>query len=240
MTDLNIGGFDDEAAKRAVRLTNAVIHGHRELQSVADGHRFLEGLSAQEDVTKCMECLVSAPGGVAAVAKSFRFSRNSAFLNDRAASVLLYLSHQSLKQLYGGPFLHRVLEGIVEPPTFWNTLCESQLAQVLTQEATHAFAWLLYELLCCTQEEGLPDVRDVADWVTKNESLLNSPLLDVRNLGHKIKNALERATTADAEGPGGRHDNDFADYHKSSYCLRQMSFPPSRGLSIGVWMQSMP
>src|SRR4051794_28343873 len=123
MTDIN--SDKDDTAKRAVRLTklfNAVIYGHRELKSITDGNRFLEALCAQEDVSKCVECLIAAPGGLAAVAKSFRFSRDSAFINGRAASVIHYFSHPSLKQLYGGHFLHRVLEGIVDPPTFWNTL----------------------------------------------------------------------------------------------------------------------
>jgi hypothetical protein len=207
---------EDEAAKRVVRLTklfNAVIHGHRELKSAPDGNRFLEALCAQADVAKCVECLIAAPGGLSAVAKAFRFSGDSTFLNGRATSVLLYLSHDSLKQLYGGHFLHQVLKAIVEPPTFWNTLCAAHDALALTEEGTHAFAWLLYELLSSNQEESCPDVRIVAERVTKNESLMKSSLLDVRNLGYKLKHALER-TNPEAEGPGGRHDNDFVDYRK--------------------------
>lgn len=159
---------EEEDAKRAVRLTkhfNAIIHGNRELSTAADGQRFLEAVCAQKDVTKCVECLIAAPGGLPAVAKSFRFSGDSAFLNGRATSVLRYLSQPSLKQLYNGSSLRQVLVEIVEPPTFWNTLCESHHAKTLTDEATLAFAWLLYELLCCTQE-GLPDVRQVAERVT--------------------------------------------------------------------------
>jgi hypothetical protein len=214
MADLN---DLEEGAKRAIRLTklfNAVIHGHRELKTAADGQRFLEAFCAQEDVTKCVECLIAAPGGLPAVAKSFRYSGDSAFLNGRATSVLHYLSHPSLKQLYNGDFLHRVLEEIVEPPTFWKTLYESHYAETLTEEATHAFAWLLYELLCCTHEEGHSDVWDVAEKVTKDRSLLKSPALDVPNLGYKIQHVTERTTATDEEHPGGRHDNDFVDYHR--------------------------
>ncbi|KAK6496366.1 hypothetical protein TWF481_002391 [Arthrobotrys musiformis] len=211
-------GDQEDSTTRLTRLTkffNATIHGHRQLGSAADGNRFLESLCAQEDVTKCVESVVAATGGINAIAKSFRFSRDSVFLNEQAASVLLRLADPSLKQLYAGEFLIRILEAIVEPPTFWNTLVEAHQAQSLNDRATHAFAWLLLEILSCRSPEGLPDVRDVADRVTENESLINGSLLEIRGLGQKIKHLLSSTSSNGAEeGPGGRHDNDFVDYRK--------------------------
>ncbi|KAF2277903.1 P-loop containing nucleoside triphosphate hydrolase protein [Westerdykella ornata] len=207
----------DEGGKRLVRLTklfNGVINGHRELKSIADGARFLEALYAQESATNCVERIVAAQGGISAVAKAFRLSRESDFLNGPATSTLRYLADPSLKQLYGGTFLHRIIEAIVEPPTFWNTLCESHFAGSLSQAATHAFAWLLLEILSAPAVEGFPDVRSVAEQVTSNESLINASILETRNLGHKIKHLLERTSKNSSEGPGGRHDNDFADFRK--------------------------
>lgn len=57
-------------AKRVAGLTklfNSAIRGQHELRSSADGNRFLEALCAQNDVTKCVECLVAAPAGLSAV-----------------------------------------------------------------------------------------------------------------------------------------------------------------------------
>ena len=206
----------EAAAKRTAGLTklyNAVIFGHHDLKTAADANRFLEALCAQEDVSKCVEQLIAAPNGLGGVAKSFRFSPNSAFINGVATSVLQHLSHPSVKQLYAGQFLYRVLEQIVQPPTFWNTFVEAHNACVLTPASTHAFAWLLLELLHSRSEE-VPDVRDVANRITNNESLINSESLEVRNLGYKIKHVLESTSTDSADGPGGRHDNDFADFRK--------------------------
>lgn len=206
---------DHEAKTKRVagltKLFNAVIFGHRELKSAADGNRFLEALCAQEDVSKVVENLVAAPEALAAVAKSFRFSADTTFMNGPAASVLLRLSDPSVKQLYAGQFLHRVLEQITQPPTFWNTLVEAHHARVLTPAGTHAFAWLLLELLQ-SRSENSPDVRDVAQRVTKNESLIECDALEVRNLGQKIKHVLASTSADSAEGPGGRHDNDFANF----------------------------
>ncbi|KAH7394503.1 P-loop containing nucleoside triphosphate hydrolase protein [Pyrenochaeta sp. MPI-SDFR-AT-0127] len=206
---------DPEAiAKRAVglaKLFNGVIHGHRELKTTADGFRFLEALCAQDDVSKCVECLNAAPAGLSAVAKSFRFSRDIDFLNGPATSVLHYLSHPSLKQLYGGQFLHRILEQIIQPPTFWNSFFEAHNARILTPKGTHAFALLLLEVLYIRSEE-IPDVRTVAERINQNQSLINSDSLNIRNIGHKIKHLLDSRASDSADGPGGRHDNDHADY----------------------------
>ncbi|KAL1795343.1 hypothetical protein ACET3X_007159 [Alternaria dauci] len=206
----------EAAAKRAAGLTklfNAVIHGHREIKTVGDGNRFLEALCSQEDASKCVECLIASSAGLAAVSVAFRLTRESTFLNGLATSVILRLAEPSVKQLYGGQFLQRVLEQIVQPPTFWNTLVEAHNAHVLSSDATRAFAWLLLELLY-SRSEDIPDVRDTAERLTNNGSFINSNSLDIRNIGQKIKHVLDSTSDESADGPGGRHDNDFAQIHK--------------------------
>ncbi|KAF2127934.1 P-loop containing nucleoside triphosphate hydrolase protein [Dothidotthia symphoricarpi CBS 119687] len=206
----------EAAAKRAVGLTklfNGIIHGHRDLKSALEGNRFLEALRSQEDVSKCVESLVASKAGLDAIGKAFRFSPDDAFLNGPAASSILHFSHPSLKQLYGGQFLNRILEQIVQPPTFWNTLVKAHDARNLSSDATHAFAWLLLETLH-SRSEDVPDVREIAEEVTKNESLIKSESLDVRNIGYKIKHAVESSSSDSVDGPGGRHDNDFDDFRK--------------------------
>ncbi|XPS80538.1 hypothetical protein M3J07_012514 [Ascochyta lentis] len=207
---------EPDTLKRATglkKLFNAVVHGNRDLKSAADGDRFLEALCAQEDVSKCVEVLVSTPAGLGAVARAFRFSNSSTFINGYATSVILRLSDPSLRQLYGGQFLHRIIEAVVNPPSFWNTLVESHNARTLTSAASHAFAWLLLEVLI-SHTEQVQDARDVAERVTSNESLINSESLEVRNIGQKIKHILESTSSDCVDGPGGRHDNDYADFRK--------------------------
>ncbi|CAN9351619.1 unnamed protein product [Alternaria alternata] len=208
---------DQEAtAKRAAGLTklfNAVIHGNRDIKTVGDGNRFLEAFYSQEDASKCVERLIASPAGLAAVSVAFRLTRESTFLNGLATSVILRLAEPSVKQLYSGQFLQRVLEQIVQPPTFWNTLVEAHIAHVLSSDATRAFAWLLLELLY-SRSEDIPDVRDIAERVTNNGSFINSNSLDVRNIGQKIKHVLDSTSDDSADGPGGRHDNDFTQIHK--------------------------
>jgi len=101
----------------------------------------------------------------------------------------------------------------VQPPTFWNTFAEAHTTRILTPAGTHAFAWLLLELLN-SRSEDVPDVRGVADRVTDNDTLINSESLEVRNLGHRIRHVLESNSNNSADSPGGRHDNDHAGFHK--------------------------
>jgi hypothetical protein len=209
---------DQEAAVKRIaaqtKLFDAVIFGRRELKSASDANRFLEALCAQEDASKCVERLVAAPKGLDAVAKAYRFSSASDFLNGAATSVIHHLSHPSVKQLYGGQFLRRVLEQIVQPPTFWHTFIEAHNGRVLTLDGTYAFAWLLLELLH-SRSEGVPqDVRDIAARVNNDKSLINSESLGARKLGHRIRHVLESTSNNTTGGPGGRHDNDFADFRK--------------------------
>jgi hypothetical protein len=203
----------DKRALGLNKLFNSVVHSNRNLKNAADGDRFLEALVAQEDVSKCVEVLIANPAGLGAVARAFRFSNSSTFINGPATSVILRLTDPSLKQLYGGQFLQRILETIVNPPSFWNTLVESHNARILTPEASHAFAWLLLEVITFRLDE-VPGSREVAERVTNDESLIKSESLDVRNLGQKIKHVLGSTSSDGVDGPGGRHDNDHADFRK--------------------------
>ncbi|KAL5421066.1 hypothetical protein PMIN04_005913 [Paraphaeosphaeria minitans] len=208
----------DEAAERRLigltKLFNAVLHGHREIKSVGDGKRFLEALCAQKDASKCVESIVASIPGLAAIAKAFRFSGDSAFLNGPATEVLRFLADPAIKQLYNGLFLHRILEQIVEPPTFWNKFSEAHFTRALSEDTTPTFAWLLAEILY-DRSGNLPDARDIAERATEDESLIASERLEVRNLGHKIKHFLDNTSTDTTDtGPGGRHDNDHTDYRR--------------------------
>ncbi|KAH7122786.1 P-loop containing nucleoside triphosphate hydrolase protein [Dendryphion nanum] len=203
----------EDASSRTARLSKyfeLVVKGKRELKTAADGSRFLEALCDGADASKRLEAIIAAPKGLDACAKAVRFSFDRLFLIGSSTDFLLYLSAPCLKQLASGHFLNRVLEAIVEPPSFWNALVDAHQKRQLTSPATQAFAWLLLEILS-SHAEGLPDVRLVAQHVTDNVSFLASPELEVRNLGHKIKHVLNTTSTELIEA-GGRHDNDFVDF----------------------------
>ncbi|ORY15668.1 P-loop containing nucleoside triphosphate hydrolase protein [Clohesyomyces aquaticus] len=209
----------EDASSRSARLSkyfDLIVKGKRELKSAADGPRFLEAFCDESDASKRVEALIAAPKGIEACAKAVRLSLDRSFLIGAGTDLLLYLSAPSLKQLASGHFLYRVLEAIVEPPSFWNALIDAHRKRFLTERASQAFGWLLLEILS-SHVEGLPDVRPIAAQATEDESLINSPSLEVRTLGQKIKHVLNTTSTElnqEAISAGGRHDNDFADFRQ--------------------------
>jgi hypothetical protein len=203
------GDVSGRSAKLSTYFLQA-IHGKRAIQSVADAKRFVEALCDQTDRTSCLEKIIAAKDGLRVVKESLRFDVSRPFLNGTASSLLLYFSEPALRQLCSGQFLYRILEVIADPPTFWDALVKAQKEHLLTEDASQAFGWLLVELLSARTDD-LPDVRDIAESVTANKSLLESPSIEVRKYGQKLKHVLQ--TTASntpyygAGGPGGRHDN---------------------------------
>jgi len=192
----------EDASGRSARLSKffeLVVKGKRELKSAADGPRFVEALCDENDASKRVEALIAAHKGLDACAKAVRLSLDQSFLIGGGTDLLLYLSTPSVKELASGQFLYRILETIVEPPSFLNALIDAHQKRLLTDRASQAFAWLLLEILSAHQE-GLPDVRLIAEQITRDESFINSPAREVRTLGQKIKHILNTTSTELSQG----------------------------------------
>ena len=199
----------EDASGRSARLSKyfeLTVKGKREIKSAADGLRFLEALCAETDASKRVESLIAAPKGLEACAKTVRLSLDRPFLIGAGTDLLLYLSAPSLKQLASGHFLYRVLEAIVEPPSFWNALIDAHQKRLLTDRANQAFGWLLLEILS-SHTAGLPDVRPIAEQVTEDASLIDSPALEVRAIGQKIKHVLNTTSTELSQGMKSRYEH---------------------------------
>ncbi|KAI9764248.1 MAG: hypothetical protein M1839_005971 [Geoglossum umbratile] len=137
--------------------------------------------------------------------------------NRNTAPLLKYLSDPALKQLCNGQLLQQLLDVIADPPTLWNALLQLHKDRLLTQDSEYSFAWLLLELLS-SPDNGTIHIQEAATRVTDNRSLLDSPSHDVRTFGYRIEQILltrSSGALANAEcAPGGRHDNDLADFRK--------------------------
>lgn len=140
-------------------------------------------------------------------------------MNEHAARLLQYLQAPSLKGIDSSAVLVRILTSLVEPPFFWDAFTQAFRGHVLTPAASHAFAWLLLELVrfpgnTSSSYVALARSPDITDL------LLKSPDGETRILAQKIKHSLSldsRDLQIDAEvKPGGRHDNDHADHRNIS------------------------
>ncbi|KAL9620613.1 MAG: hypothetical protein Q9160_004867 [Pyrenula sp. 1 TL-2023] len=206
---------------RLVKFFDLVLRGRRALHNTSDGNLFLESVCDQSDHSNCIEKLVASPEGMNSLKKALRFDCESApFLNGIAAAFLRYLADDPLvRELLSGTLLKRVLLVVVDPPTFWTSLVNAHEAGLTNQDAEHALAWLLLELLSWSEHQPA-DLHQIAHQKiaqTCKFSFLRSALPETRILGHKIENFLNTTTKssvgAGAE-PGGRHDNDFANFRQ--------------------------
>ena len=204
---------------RLTKLFHDLIHGKRTLNSSKDGKLFIEALCGQTDPATCSHKLISSPAGLEVLQSSVRLDISASFMNEHATRLLQYLQAPSLKGIDSGAVLIRILTTLVEPPFFWDAFTKAFRGHVLSPPASHAFAWLLLELVCLPGNASSsyvelarsPDIMDL---------LLKSPDGETRILAQKIKHSLSldpRDLHIDAEiKPGGRHDNDHADHRKIS------------------------
>jgi len=170
----------------------------------------------REDRAECVERLVGSNNALDALKVSLRFDVSTSFLNGPLEVLLQYLRDPLLQQLCNGTLLKQLLTIVVQPPTLWNALVSAHRSKELLETGELAFAWLLLELVSWTTNAPI-EVDDTAREVTEKQLLLSSDSLEVRAFGYRIQHVLQaKAANADvsASGPGGRHDNDFADYRK--------------------------
>ncbi|KAI9856280.1 MAG: hypothetical protein M1824_005494 [Vezdaea acicularis] len=212
----------DQSSVRSARLRsyfNQILQGKRSVKSLNDAKRFLEAICDQEDPSGCIERLIASAEGLHAVHKSLRVDVSPSFLNGSGTDFIKYLTNDAIKQLCSGRFLQDIITIIVEPPTVWHAFHKAHKDRTLNQPGLNAFAWLLLQLLQSTNHVP-PDVREIACGVTADRSLLDSPSFNTRTIGQKIKHVLDTLSRdlhpENDYRPGGRHDNDFADFRQIS------------------------
>ena len=208
---------DAARSTRLTRLLGQILQGKREIKNAADTKLFLEAICDQRDHQICIEKLVASLPGLSNLRSGLKFDVSPSFINQNTASFIRYLSQPAVKQLCNGQYLRQLLLMFVEPPTLWNALIASYKTRLLTQDSVYAFAWLLLELLSLPTSSEV-DVLQDAESVATDGFLLESSSYEIRSLGHKIQHTLLTKSSKmpiDSESaPGGRHDNDFADFRK--------------------------
>ncbi|KAJ6531790.1 P-loop containing nucleoside triphosphate hydrolase protein [Mycena capillaripes] len=208
---------DDIRASKLNKLLNDVLHG-----TSLNNHnfsRFLEAVRGQPDPAGCVNKIIASPTGLASIQAAMRFDLTDAFLNGGGADTILYLQAPELETIGGGGFLRQIVQAMVEPPIFWDALTAAFRSGRLTNRGARSFAWLLLQL-CRLPGSAADPYLEFASDATILSTLTASPDSDTRFIGHKLKHIVETCKTAVSGDndilPGGRHDNDFADFHKIS------------------------
>ncbi|KAK5657152.1 hypothetical protein OQA88_3209 [Cercophora sp. LCS_1] len=211
----------DQRAARLNRVFYKLLAGKQQVTTSQTAQHFLEAIRLQNDDQRtpsaCVEKILSSPAGLPALHSALRIDITSPFLLNQTLPTLSYLSDARIKALADGQLLHKILHAIVEPPTVWNALLQlfrtRQSEPLLTP-----FAWLSLELISLPPKAGLSttvinDIQTLSD----QDAFLKTEHHPARELGYKIKRVVQMLHAPDqstTNGPGGRHDNDHADYRQ--------------------------
>lgn len=211
----------DQRAERLRKLFFKVLHGEQPIKTSQNAQLFLEAAALQQPPSACIETIVSKKPGVDALQEAVRVDISPAFILAHTLPFLRYLSDPGIKALADGQLLREVLVVIAKPPTVWNAAVQLFRNRKIPENLLAPFAWLAVELVSLPAEVGVDVLDDVQD-ISERKTLLKSEHHEARELGYRIKKVLQLRAVAAPEketlgsGPGGRHDNDFADFRETS------------------------
>ncbi|KAF4611044.1 hypothetical protein D9613_006821 [Agrocybe pediades] len=211
---------DKSRAHRLNNLLHKVLSGETTI-SPHNGPIFLEALYTQPDPAKCLGNLKSNSFGLSAMKAAIRFNLSSKFLNTHASALIRYLQSPEVKVINNGDFLVDILNDIVDPPIFWVEFRKAFLHGELDEDAKFSFGWLLLQL-CLSSAATSSGYREDPDMPLILDALLSSTVGKIKDIGVKLQETLLTSIPCSdiidtgEHAPGGRHNNDFADFRKIS------------------------
>ncbi|KAM0259649.1 hypothetical protein ACHAQJ_003228 [Trichoderma viride] len=212
---------------RAAKLENAFysfIKGERAIHTSHDAKLFFEAVDVicgHRSAAACMECILARKEGLNAVRDAIRSNLSCEFITSTTTTFLKQVCQPQVKTINDGYFLEKLLKEILSPPTFWTVFLSFYTSNQLSGDSLVAFASLCLEIVSSSSSE-IQVLSHHVESLTGNLSLDRSPSEAVRTLGYRIKKVIQvRKSPATASvkmnySPGGRHDNDFADFRQIS------------------------
>ncbi|RYP80552.1 hypothetical protein DL769_002400 [Monosporascus sp. CRB-8-3] len=196
-------------------LFTGVLKGEKAIDG-KNARLFLEAVCDQDDRALCIQKLQASDHGRAAFQSALSSSTELPFLQESVTAIFRYLAAPELKTLCGGAVLQQLLLSFVEAELAWDAFITAFKSSQLTGDGEEAFSWLLLELLSLPKEKATAFVQLAQDGDIKKR-LLESRKQEVRLRGQRIAHIIENFIAGHSNrsnGPGGRHDNDFAEINK--------------------------
>lgn len=207
-----------ERFRRLAQLFHEHISGERQVGGPQDAKLFLEAadvLCKQKSPSACVEAIVSSPKGVEVVRTTVRSGLSTDSVKTALGLFISHLLSPQVKALGGGQFLQHMLLAILSPPTFWNALREAHSSHAIQDEHLETFAKLCLEI-ATSQHPDLQVQANHVEELINGKSLMEASSHPVRVIAYRIQKVIQLRSSAlpvDLDGgPGGRHDNDFADF----------------------------
>ncbi|KAJ3834013.1 P-loop containing nucleoside triphosphate hydrolase protein [Lentinula raphanica] len=205
-------------AVKLKKLLDTVLNGKTVISTVTQSKQFIDAICAQADHAECIDRIIAADDrGLEAIRTSLRTDLSPNFFNSYAKLLLEYLQHPAIRAISGGQYLEKILQAIVDPPIFLNPFVEAFKNGSLSDSVQKCFSWLLLQLLTLSSTDNPSPYLKIS--LDVEPVMARSHLLDVRNFAAGIRNVHAilatpptNAVSQEDHPPGGRHDNDFADF----------------------------
>lgn len=214
---------DGVRAVRLKKIFNSFLHGKRSVSTPHEAEVFFEAARVQTSPSACLEAILASPCGLAVVKSSVRASANLQFISEHVLPFLQYICQTEAKALCEGTLLYQLMVAALQPPTAWNAIQKHYVAGSFADKDAEAFAGLCFEIVTYPGPDLAGMTRDIENAIN-TRPFTKSPGSKIRELGYRIQKVLQTRFSStnldDADGPGGRHDNDFTDF-------RQISIYPS-------------
>nr|XP_018911146.1 PREDICTED: uncharacterized protein LOC109039891 [Bemisia tabaci]XP_018911147.1 PREDICTED: uncharacterized protein LOC109039891 [Bemisia tabaci] len=215
----------DFRIKRLTNLFYDVVKGKKTVNS-NNANLFLEAVTHQSGAVQILSRIVASEHALQGLLLAFSSDTSLEFLNGPLTSFLMYIKDPELQTLCGGAVVRKLVGKLMEAPLTFKSFVKEAKSQTLNEKALCAFAWLLLQLLTLPTVEAI-SYLPVAEDPAIQRALINSTgtsSYETRTLGQriiKIANTLAGSSTSKnvslgQQGPGGRHDNDFAEIHNIS------------------------
>lgn len=198
-----------------------VIEGKWRIGRLDDARKFLESIVNRTDKPDCIERLASSKSGQEALHKSLTLDTSIRFIHTSVSNLLQFLADPTLKRVCDGELLNQVLWVMVDPPLFWDNLVQNVRTKQLDAQTVEGFAWLLLQLVLLPPEQS-STFRQTAGSLLQDKALEKQSSLTAQSLFQKIRALVQHSQSGANHdlvhdfGPGGRHDNDFVNYHDIS------------------------
>jgi hypothetical protein len=208
-------------------IFHAITEGKMRIQASNDAKNFLDGftiLCQKKSSSFAVEIVISrGETALDAVRAAVRNSLSHVFLSSSTLPFIAQLAAPDVETLSSGDFLSRIILEIVYPPTFWNGLVSTHAAGQLSETSIETFAWLCLQVINIRRDDGeLSHHIDNIEGIVLNGSFDRAASHKTRVYHCRIKKILASLrSNGPTQGPGGstpggRHDNDFADFREIS------------------------
>ncbi|KAJ4166175.1 hypothetical protein NW765_007402 [Fusarium oxysporum] len=214
----------DASGSRAAKLIKtfwAVIKGEQQITNAHSAKLFVQACGiyrCKNSPVKFVEVMISNPAGIAALERVVRVDLSFSFINTTALPFLLTLSDEGVAALSNGGFLRQMLTAILEPTTFWTAAVEAYHSEQLDNVGLEAFAWLCLQIV--SDQANFDLHKDAVKGLMEHKSLLRSDSPEVRKIAYRIDKIIkifaQPETASSGVTPGGRHDNDHANFRDIS------------------------